>query len=72
MYKDEDLEFHTWPPSRGGQHVGVSSGVLVIHKPTGVAIVRKNQRSMLQNKDAALQALYDVLDGRPDRIEVDA
>jgi hypothetical protein len=37
--KDEDLEWHAWPPRPvGGQQVGGHrAGVLVVHKPTGIA-----------------------------------
>ena len=73
MMDPEDIEWHTWPPvPRGGQHVGMSTGVLAVHKPTGIAIVRTNQRSMYKNKEAAREALYDVLDGRPDRAGYDS
>jgi hypothetical protein len=62
---DEDLEWHSWPPRPvGGQQVGGHrAGVLVIHKPTGIAAVAVDgQRSQLRNRDQARAVLQAHLD----------
>lgn len=59
-----DYEVHPWPVVRmGGQHVGVSRGVLVVHVLTGLAVVEQSERSQMRNVERArarLQALLDV------------
>lgn len=53
-----DVEYHAWPiVPRGGQHVGVSTGVIVIHRPTGVAVIRDDERSQMRNREAAIAEL---------------
>jgi len=61
--RDEDIEFHAWPrPERGGQHTGLSgSGVLVIHKPTGIAAVSTDERSQFANREKATAKLRQLL-----------
>lgn len=57
-----DVEFIAWPiVPRGGQHVGISDGVLAVHLPTGLAFVGKEHRSMRKNKEDALAALELLL-----------
>jgi protein subunit release factor A len=63
--KDEDLEWHAWPPRPvGGQHVGGHrAGVLVVHKPTGIAAVSvDDQCSQLRNREQARAMLQAHLD----------
>lgn len=57
------LEFHPWPlRPAGGQHAGpVGYGVLVIHKPTGIAATSTTERSQLANKERAVARLQAVL-----------
>lgn len=59
--KPEDLEISTYPPYKsnaGGQHVGLtSSGILIVHKPTGFGVVSFNERSQHRNKEKALVML---------------
>lgn len=61
---DSDLEWHAWPPPppRGGQHVGrYGHGVLVIHRPTGLAAISTEERSQLRNRETAWERLRRVL-----------
>lgn len=62
--KEEDLEFHAWPPrATGGQHVGTyGHGVLVIHRPTGIAVMKMDNRSQMRNRDEAVLQLMCVLE----------
>lgn len=58
--KPEDLEISTYPLYRnaGGQHVGLThSGILIVHKPTGLGVVSVNERSQYRNKERALVML---------------
>lgn len=60
MIKPEDIEVSTYPDikSKGGQHVGLtSSGVLIMHKSTGLGVVSTNERSQHKNKEKALEVL---------------
>jgi protein subunit release factor A len=58
----DDLEMHSWPPRRyGGQHVGLSAGVLVVHVPTGIAVVEENERSQLRNREVAIDRLRELV-----------
>lgn len=67
MLKDEDLEIVTGclakhPNQRGGQHVAMSCVcVLVIHKPTGLAVRVDDERSQLKNKRKAIEMLTKVV-----------
>ena len=62
----DDLELHAWPLHRvGGQQIGrMSSGVLIIHKPTGIAAVSTSERSQLSNKRKAMETLQHALGTR--------
>lgn len=54
----DDLDLHAWPPHRfGGQQVRENAGVLVIHRPTGLAAVSVDERSQLRNKSKAMERL---------------
>ncbi len=57
--KPEHLEIGTYPPYKtGGQHVGLThSGVLIVHKPTGLGVVSVSERSQFRNKERALVML---------------
>lgn len=58
--KAEDLEISTYPPypNAAGQHVGVTrSGILIVHKPTGIGVVSVSERSQHRNKEKALVML---------------
>jgi protein subunit release factor A len=62
----DELQFQPWPPqTRGGQHVGVSFGVLVIHVRTGIGVVCMNERSMLKNRETAVAMLTLLLETVP-------
>jgi protein subunit release factor A len=59
----EDVEWHTWPPRRqGGQHVGVQTGVIACHRPTGIAVAKDSERSQWKNREAAMDHLRSILD----------
>lgn len=64
--KPEDLEISTYPlykPNAGGQHVGLtSSGIFIVHKPTGLGVVSVNERSQHRNKERALVMLEILVD----------
>jgi protein subunit release factor A len=53
----DDLEFHAWPARR----VGAQHGVLIIHRPTGIAAVSISERSQLSNKSRALALLRTLV-----------
>ncbi len=70
--RDEDLEVHAWPPQpRGGQQVAsYYAGVLLIHKPTGMAVVvTEEERSLIKCKAKALSRLK-VLLAQAEQVEV--
>lgn len=58
---ENDIEVHAVANFRrtpGGQHVGnPNPGVLVVHKPTGLAIVVDDERSQIKCKAEALRRL---------------
>jgi protein subunit release factor A len=64
---DSDLEIVSGclaahPNQRGGQHVAMScSGVLVIHRPSGIAVRVLDERSQIRNKTVAIAKLTSVL-----------
>lgn len=65
MIKPEDIEVSIYPDvkSKGGQHVGLtSSGVLIMHKTTGLGVVSMNERSQHKNKELALIMLEMVIE----------
>lgn len=51
--------FNAAPP--GGQRVGVSSAVLAVHVPTGLAVVENEQRSQMRNKKRAFERLAQLV-----------
>ena len=65
--RDRDCDWHAWPlRPQGGQHTNkTSTGVLVLHRPTGVAVVETDERSQLGNKNAALKKLRRLLTKDP-------
>lgn len=72
---DSDLEIYSLDSlrrSRGGQHVAKGEpGVIVIHKPTGVAVVVDDQRSQMGCKTEALIRLGRMLDAPMDKARLD-
>jgi peptide chain release factor 2 len=62
--KQEDLEVRTYPLNNpGGQHVGLtSSGVMIIHLPSGIGVVSTGERSQYKNKEKALVMLETLVD----------
>lgn len=62
MVTDDELEFRAWKRhDYGGQQVGVATGVIVVHKATGIAAISTDERSQLANKRAARAKLERVL-----------
>ena len=58
LFKQEDLKIQSWPVRpKGGQHVGVETGVRVEHLPTGIAVEVNCGRSQYINRSIALDAL---------------
>lgn len=58
------IDYYVWPPNppRGGQHVGVgSSGALVVHRTSGISVVRTESRSLRTNRIEALDYLVALL-----------
>lgn len=53
-----DLEISIWPPSKvGGQHVGTSNGVKIVHLPTGLEAVSIAERSQHLNRQIAMDMI---------------
>lgn len=56
------ITYHQWPiVPRGGQHVGMSTGVLAVHVPTGIAAISEDERSQYKNRQAALEKLRGLV-----------
>ena len=60
---DKDLRVETFRAGGpGGQHQNkTDSAVRVVHIPTGLAVVARNERSQIRNKVAALERLTELL-----------
>lgn len=59
LIPSDELKIEAWPPRQiGGQHVGdVSSGVRVIHLPSGIEVIVNNGRSQHINRMIALNMI---------------
>lgn len=65
--RDEDIEViasSALRVGRGGQQVAPQPGVVVIHRPTGIAAIAEDERSQLANRAAAIAKLCAVLNAR--------
>jgi protein subunit release factor A len=63
LITDDDIDVRAWSERyHGGQHTnGPDAGVVVLHKPSGVAIVVTQHRSQMKNKSEAFERLKRVL-----------
>ncbi len=63
----DELEYHAWPYRViGGQQTGrVHTGVLVVHKHTGVAVVVDSSWSRHANQRLAEERIQLLLSGLP-------
>lgn len=57
----EVFAYETLERSRGGQHVRGDPGVIVIHHPTGYAVVNRNEPTQMKCKAAALAQLDEMI-----------
>ncbi len=58
----EELRIESWPlATTSGLHVGMSVGVRITHKPTGIAVVCDSERSQHKNRDRAILMLSEEL-----------
>ena len=67
-----DIEMQVYRSSgAGGQHINkTSSAVRLIHKPTGIVTTCQTQRSQLQNREYAMEMLYQIaLQQHKDKID---
>ena len=52
--KDSDLIINIYPPqNKGGQRVGISYGIHIIHEPTGLQAIVNTECSQTRNKKVA-------------------
>lgn len=69
IFDENDLEIFSTDSlrrSRGGQHVArMEPGVIVIHKPTGIAMLVDDQRSQHGCKTVAITRLRALLEAQP-------
>ena len=57
-----DLKVELYPPQpQGGQHVGIVSGVMVTHVPTGTIVIVRTNRSAHKNRTIAQRAILSIL-----------
>jgi peptide chain release factor len=74
LWSLQELEFSTLRASGpGGQHVNkTESAVRVVHRPTGISVVAREERSQQQNKRLALARLAAMMAERGERARADA
>lgn len=59
----DDLVIRAYPErGRGGQHVGISTGVSILHKPTHCIAIVQTYRSQHKNREIALDMIEVMLD----------
>jgi hypothetical protein len=55
--EEEDYEFSFWPQN----NTGADASIMVIHKPSGVAVIEGSGRSYMQNQAKGVARLTDIL-----------
>jgi hypothetical protein len=58
-----DLQIESYPDSVGSMHVGISRGVRITHKPTGITVTCAHERSQHKNRDVVMRALRAAIGG---------
>lgn len=73
QWSERDLDFSTLRASGpGGQHVNkTESAVRVMHRPTRISVVAREERSQQQNKKLALARLAALLEARGQQAAAD-
>lgn len=59
---EDNVEIHVWPTAnRGGQQAGTSRELLLIHVPSGLAVVMGGERSQMKNKILGMEKLRELV-----------
>lgn len=60
---DDAVDYYAFPPRSGGgqQVVSVSTGVLAVHRESGVAVACTEERSQLKNRLLATDRLNNIV-----------
>lgn len=62
MIPAEELKVEVWPErDKGGQHVGIVTGVRITHLPTGIMACCQTNRSQHRNRQIALEMIEAAL-----------
>ena len=63
MIDPADLKVEAWPygEHKGGQHVGIQTGVKVTHIPTNTVAIVENERSQHRNREIAMDMILAAI-----------